>query len=416
MRLFILPQTLACLSLYSCDALVCRSQLRSSRRANSSVSFHGKVTSWLDESGISYQDLSISQSPYRILGLGQNVEGNSFDIGLHILPTPTNQSSPISPTLCKALTDDNSKPFQTIIHLHQDVWNNKHEIVKARISAKVKEVNRRYFARKTTLRRIDITTAIDFLQEHHLWGATRSKFNYGLFDKYEMLVAVGTFSPRRHVQRGGSSRRYRSHELIRYCSQRDGHVIGGITKLIAGFCRDFAPDDIVTCIDRDWGTGSGWESIGFDRVSVMPPLVMAVGDDGIRRYMVGAGIGKENQSSKDDRNGRPGISVEIFDKLENMTSCEEANNLLASRHLYPVYDAGVERRILLVAKTKLDSKACLRRRELELEDMDDFKETNAIDLWEHSIPTFPNEYYSSNSGINSLLKYAKAAQQNTSYE
>jgi hypothetical protein len=81
-----------------------------------------------------------------------------------------------------------------------------------------------------------------------------------------------------------------------------------------------------------------------------------------------------------------------------------------------VYDAGVERRILLVAKTKLDSKACLRRRELELEDMDDFKETNAIDLWEHSIPTFPNEYYSSNSGINSLLEYAKAAQQNTSYE
>ena len=73
----------------------------------------------------------------------------------------------------------------------------------------------------------------------------------------------------------------------------------------------------------------------------------------------------------------------------------------------PVYDAGVERRILLVANTKLDSKASIRRRELGIEDLDVSEETNAADLWGQSVPSFPNEYYSSNSGINSLLQYAK---------
>lgn len=409
----IFKKTLPCLlHIFSCNALVSQQPAAEIKKSlgglgSSTVSFHEQVTLWLDESSIAYQDISVSKSPYRILGLGQNLEGDSYDVGLHILPTPTQLSSPISPTLCKTLTDDNSTPFQTIIHLHQDVWNNKDEIVKARISAKVKEVNHRWFARKTTLRRIDITTAMTFLQEHHLWGATRSKFNYGLFAKDDELVAVATFSPRRHVQRGNSSRPYRSHELIRYCAQKDGHVIGGITKLVAGFCKDFAPDDLVTCIDRDWGDGSGWQGIGFERVSVMPPLVMAVGGDGIRRYMVGAGIGKENQCDKDDRNGRPGISLDTFGELDSITDHEDANSILASQNLCPVYDAGVERRILLVANTKLDSKASIRRRELGIEDLDVSEETNAADLWGQSVPSFPNEYYSSNSGINSLLQYAK---------
>ena len=197
------------------------------------IDFHQEVSSWLETSQIPFQDITIQQSPYKILGLGlgQDEEG-FFAVGLHIIPTPTNLSSCMQPNLFKKLTDDATLPFKTLIHLHQDVWKNKKEIVQARISAKVNRVNHRWYARKTIPKRIDITTTIDFLETHHLWGATRSKFNYGLFSNDE-LVAVGTFSPRRHVQRGVSSRPYRSHELIRYCAKRDGHVIGGITKLVS---------------------------------------------------------------------------------------------------------------------------------------------------------------------------------------
>lgn len=372
--------------------------------------FYEEVASWLETSQIPYQDLSTSPSPYTVIGLGK--KGELFDVGLHVIPTPNNLVR-IQPDLCKKLTDDGTLPFKTIIHLHQDVWNNKKDIVQARIYAKLNRVKHRWFARKTTIQRINITTTMEFLEINHLWGATRSKFNYGLFTNDE-LIAVATFSPRRHVQRGKSCRAYRSHELIRYCSVRDGHVLGGITKLIAGFCRDFAPDDLVTLIDRDWGDGGGWESIGFEKVSVMPPLIMTVGDDGVRKYLVGAGVGTNNDSSKDSRNRRPGISMEVYEYLDRITCEIDAAECINSHNLYPVYDAGVERRILLIQKSKLESKARIRRQELDLEDLES-SDCSVLDLWEDSFPSFPNEYYSKNSGINALLQGAHHTSESITY-
>ena len=378
--------------------------------------FHKEVASWLQSSNITFHQHTIDESPFPIISLGK--EGDSYKVGLHIIPTP--KTSRIPPNLCKQLTDDSHLlPFETIIHLHQDVWNNKNEIVKARIAARVNFINQRWYARKTTLKRINIVTAMEFLENHHLWGATRAKVNYGLFDKgNDELIAVATFSPRRHVKRGdveggdGSSRPYRSHELIRYCSKRDGRAVGGITKLIAGFCRDFAPDDLVTCIDRDWGDGRGWLGIGFEKVNVMPPLLMAVGDDGVRRYLVGAGIGHEEKnrnsgSGKNDRNGRPGISFELYQDLDGVVCDAEALECITSRNLYPVYDSGVERRMLLVNKSKLEAKASLRREELGLEEIDSPRNVTALGLWMRSKPSFPPNYYSKNTGINALLERAK---------
>jgi len=397
------------------------------RTKDATGSFLQEVSSWLLSSNINFHAQSIQQSPFQIIGLGKDSDCGSCKVGLHIIPTTPKTTSKIPPNLYKLLTDDKSLPFDTIIHLHQDVWNNKKEIVQARISAKVNRVQKSWYARKTTIKRINKLTAMEFLEKHHLWGATKGKFNYGLYEKdSDELIAVATFSPRRHVQRGNDtieggvdgiglpSRPYRSHELIRYCSKRDGRVVGGITKLIAGFCRDLAPDDLVTCIDRDWGDGGGWESIQFEKVSVMPPLLMAVGEDGIRRYLVGAGIGQSNKSSsndgesdKNDRNGRPGISLELYNDLNQIEDNEEAMECITSHNLHPVYDAGIERRMLLISKSKLKAQTCIRQEELELEEISLADHVTANDLWSISTPSFPSEYYSENKGINSLLQNAR---------
>ncbi len=387
---------------------------RLATRRYQQLPFLDEVSSWLQASNITFHEQAIAASPFPILSLGKERDSNTYEVGLHVIPTP--KTSTIPPCLCKQLTDERDLPFKTIIHLHQDVWNNKNEIVKARIAARVNRLNHRWYARKTVTKRINVSTAMEFLEAHHLWGATKAKFNYGLFDKGNNdLVAVATFSPRRHVKRGGadtdesshgSTRPYRSHELIRYCSKRDGRVVGGITKLIAGFCRDFAPDDLVTCIDRDWGDGEGWKSIGFERVHVMPPLLMAVGDDGIRRYLVGAGIGHDLED-KNSRLGRPGISLDLFQDLNGVLCDSEALERITSQKLFPVYDSGVERRMLLVNKSKLEIQASLRRAELNLEEMEVDPNVTALDLWSRSIPSFPPKYYSKNTGINALLEKAR---------
>lgn len=376
------------------------------------MQFMNEITSWLNETHISYEHVDICKTPFNIIGIGK-LNDESYKLGLHLLPLPTTKSLLSSPSLCKKLTEDTNLPFETIVHLHQDIWINKHDIVKARLNAKIGRLKQRWYARQTKAVRIHLSTAMEFLETNHLWGATRAKFNYGLMVGDE-LVAVATFSPRRHVERGHETNRpFRSHELIRYCSTKDGHVIGGITKLIAAFCRDFAPDDLVTCIDRDWGDGSGWNSIGFEKVSVMPPLIMSLGqgkndlDHWIRYYLVGAGIGDGTAKTSVERKGRPGIGIEIFNELKMTNDANEAKGILERHGLFPVYDAGVERRMMVIKETKLEKICKERRKELEIEDIQSNRKVTVLGLWERSSPSFPSKYYSPNNmGINALLEEA----------
>ncbi len=377
--------------------------------------FDKEVTCWLDSEDVPFEELDTQKfteiSRFRLLGVGrpnpsQEVEGSSrsYKTVLHILPTPTSDpSTHIKPTLCKELTD--SKVFDTIIHLHEDVWNNKKDIVKSRILAMVGRTRRRWYARNLSVRRIDRCTAINFLEINHLWGATQSKFNYGLFSMEEELIAVATFSPRRHVHRFAGNnlqQKYRSHELIRYSSVRDGRCIGGITKLIAEFIRQHAPDDIITCIDRDWGDGSGWKNIGFVKVGVMPPLIMAIGEDGVRRYCVGIGPTDEDETRR--RTSRPGINANVWKALDSVSTINEAFRCLHMHQLYPIFDAGVERRMLLVADSKWGIQASQKRSELGLGDLP--TGLDALRLWNNSSPSFPSSYYVNNKGLNLLLKGA----------
>ena len=48
-------------------------------------------------------------------------------------------------------------------------------------------------------------------------------------------------------------------------------MVGGISKLLSAFAREAGPDEIVTVIDRDWGEGGGWATLGFRPLRRLPP-------------------------------------------------------------------------------------------------------------------------------------------------
>ncbi len=254
-------------------------------------SFQQEVENFLIEHNVTYtlKEMNTQREgvPVKILLVEGSASKSKLQLGLHILPYPDSfeTSMAANPTICKKLTehiydddyhhadedendkndeDDDIKQLEfPIIHLHEDVWRNKNSIVKARILAKLNIVNNRWFARNTVVERIPMQRAMDFLQEHHLWGSTRAKFNYGLFwnnkkkkknkggggnieiDADAELLAVATFSPRRHVRRYGSERMYRSHELIRYCAKKDGKAELMII-LISSFCNIVLLHPIIT--------------------------------------------------------------------------------------------------------------------------------------------------------------------------
>ncbi|MGE8243711.1 MAG: hypothetical protein ACN6PD_13590 [Sphingobacterium sp.] len=164
------------------------------------------------------------------------------------------------------------------IHIDEDQLAQKFDLIVQRIVAKSKN-NRRIYARKTVVARIDKKVTQQFLVEHHLQSALPGKYRYGLYDQGE-LVSIAVFSGGRRMN--DKSEEYRSFELLRFCNKSGYNVIGGLSKLIKAFSKDFHPGDIMTYTDRDWSQHSSLEKIGFTTKEITASINFWVA--GIHRY------------------------------------------------------------------------------------------------------------------------------------
>lgn len=157
------------------------------------------------------------------------------------------------------------------IHLDEDIWLNKGRLVLNRILNKIGQTQRIH-ARKGVVARIDKRTTIDFLEEHHLHAPLPGKYRYGLFVNGELL-SIAVFSGARLMRH---TKGYRSFECIRFCTKQCYNIVGGLSKLLKAFCRDFNPNDIMTYVDRDWSNGNSYEKMGFERSGKTAPQVYVV--------------------------------------------------------------------------------------------------------------------------------------------
>jgi hypothetical protein len=128
--------------------------------------------------------------------------------------------------------------------------------------------------------------------------------------------------------------------------------------------------------------------------------------DGTRRHLIGAGIRLDNNNDDDNDNtdtadvlsasdatlNRRGLPVAVARQLESITNYHDALHCLNRYGFYPVHGAGVERMLLVLR---------------HVDGGDDTRESAHI-LWDTSIPRYTETYYSSNSGINALIRYAES--------
>jgi hypothetical protein len=320
--------------------------------------FVHQVTQWLDENELRWTSDSNDQQGRIVTEEGCQLIscGSTADTVLHLIPTQRR-----SPILAKNLTD--SFPDKTIIHLHQDVWERQSEICQSRLLEKLGASKAgRIFGRKTTVQRLLKEDAHDFLREYHLWGSINSKYYYGLYSQAEELVAVGAFSSRRKVMRKGKE--HRSVELVRYCSK--GTIVGGISKLVKNFVRTHNPDDVVTIIDRDWGTAEGWYSLGFEPVQDLPPSMWVV------------------DTNTGERTSLVGYLDDTLPFLDDLAK-DPSEETLSTYGFVAIYGAGMERLLMLCDSNLSDS---------------------AQTLWDNSVPCYPSTYYSTHSGVSTLLERA----------
>lgn len=150
-----------------------------------------------------------------------------------------------------------------LIHVFEDEWANKREICESRLSAILGRVKRRIFARDCTVEEVSSKEADEFLDRTHLQGGVRSKACLAL--KYGgETVSVMTFG-RPRFGKGYEC------ELLRFSNALFTQVVGGASRLLSHFEREWRPTSMVSYADRRWSDGGLYRALGFDFVGFSRP-------------------------------------------------------------------------------------------------------------------------------------------------
>lgn len=147
-----------------------------------------------------------------------------------------------------------------LIHIFEDEWLFKKDIVKSRIMNILGMTKRKLFARKCEIREVENNMCSDFLNQNHIQGKCISKYRYGLYFNGE-LVSVMTFGLMRKNVNG--KQREGCFELLRFCNKLNTTVVGGASKLLNHFINVVNPSEIVSYCDRRWSNGELYERLGF---------------------------------------------------------------------------------------------------------------------------------------------------------
>lgn len=163
-------------------------------------------------------------------------------------------------------TNDCESQNIKLIHIFEDEWDNKKEIVKSRIKNLLKVNTDRIYARNCKISLVKTSDKTEFLNDNHIQGSVGSSINIGLYYNDE-LVSLMTFGFGRKIMNGDKN----NYELLRFCNKINTSVVGSASKLLKHFIEDYKPKSIISYADRRWSQGNIYEVLGFSKIRISPP-------------------------------------------------------------------------------------------------------------------------------------------------
>ena len=198
-----------------------------------------------------------------------------------------------------------------LIHIYEDDWIYKQDIVKSMILNKLGKTSNKIYARKCEIREItDNKLVREFLDENHIQGFIGSKIKLGLFYENE-LVNLMTFS-KKNIDNG-------EFVLLRFCNKLNTDVVDGGNELFKYFVRNYNPKKITTYADRSWNQDNLYEQLGFKYEGKTDPNYYYI-IDGIRHH-------------------RFNFRKDILVKEGYDTSLTE-HQIMLNRKIYRIFDSG----------------------------------------------------------------------------
>lgn len=173
-------------------------------------------------------------------------------------------------------------------------------------------LNPKVYARKCEVRKIEKSVANSFFDRWHSQDRAESIVNYGIYYQ-DALVAVMSFGRARFNKMA-------QYELIRYAGS-DINVVGGASKLLKAFIKDYNPKSILTYSDYAKGHGKVYEKIGFKFVGFagLTALYAPLNKQGIAY--------KTQKASREyKKNGNGFASCKEYFNSKNWYRINDANN------------------------------------------------------------------------------------------
>ena len=264
------------------------------------MTWEQKIYKLLKINEISFESVQ-NQSVFELLFIPQH------QLYLHLIDLQIFQEKKLPNNYFQTLSDLYNAQNQRIIHLWEDIYVAKTDLVESRILVMLGKFTRLH-ARHCFVERIDKPVADNFLEANHLQGSVKAKFKYGLFLKPSYierflgsvvrentengiqslepkLIATATFSGGRTMKMGERVGT-RSFELIRFATMQDHVVVGGMNKLMKIFIEEHQPDDIMSYADRDWSDGRSYDKLGFTKIENSLPQFFHLNLNTLKRLTV----------------------------------------------------------------------------------------------------------------------------------
>jgi len=197
-----------------------------------------------------------------------------------------------------------------LIHIWEDDWIYRQDIVKSIIKNKLGITTHKIYARKCKISEVLPSEKNIFLEKNHIQGKVNTKINIGLYYENE-LVSLMTFGYGRN----------QDFVLSRFCSKLDTNVVGGFSRLLKYFEDNYGKEytEIKTFADRSISNGKLYETHGFKMVrQTYPDYMYVVGDKRVR---------KQNFTHKK-------LVLEGFDPSKS------EHEIMLERKIYRIYDCG----------------------------------------------------------------------------
>ena len=150
-----------------------------------------------------------------------------------------------------------------IIHVWEDDWIYKRDILESQIKNWLGLTTNKIFARKCYVKEIkDSKIVTKFLEKNHIQGSVGSSLKLGLY--YEgNLISLMTFD---HYE-GRNKMNLNEWNINRFCNKINYNIIGAASKLFKHFIKRYEVKRVISYSDSDWSLGKLYEKLGFEKIN-----------------------------------------------------------------------------------------------------------------------------------------------------